>query len=215
MTSLEINNNPPTTNFMDTFEAIEKRRSVKHYDTQHNLTEEEIEKLLSSAILSPTSFNIQNWRFLMVKDPELRKKIRSASWDQAQVTDASLLLVLCADLKAWDKRPERYWKHAPKETRDFLVPAIGPFYEGKDQLQRDEAMRSCGIAAQTLMLSAKAMGYDSNPMIGFDPEKVAEIINLPKDYIISMMLVIGKAIKPAMPRGGQLDLNEVVFTDRF
>ena len=48
---------------------------------------------------------------------------------------------------------------------------MGPFYEGKDQLQRDEAMRSCGIAAQTIMLAAKSMGYDSNPMIGFDPQK--------------------------------------------
>ncbi len=200
---------------MDTFDAIEQRRSVKHYDTKYRLTEKEIEKLLSSAILSPTSFNIQNWRFLIVKDPEIRKKIRSVAWDQAQVTDASLLFVMCADLKAWNKQPERYWKNAPEEARDFLVPAITSFYEGKEHLQRDEAMRSCGIAAQTLMLSAKAMGYDSNPMIGFDPEKVAEIINLPKDYVISMMLVIGKAIKPAMPRGGQLDLKEVVFSDKF
>ena len=76
-------------------------------------------------------------------------------------------------------------------------------------------MRSCGIAAQTLMLTAKSMGYDSNPMIGFDPEKVAEIINLPDDHVISLMMVIGKQIQPAMPRGGQLSLSDVVFTDSF
>ena len=95
------------------------------------------------------------------------------------------------------------------------MPAIGPFYEGKEQLQRDEAMRSCGIAAQTIMLAAKSMGYDSNPMIGFDPQKVAEIINLPKDHVISMLMVVGKQTKPAMPRGGQLPLDNVVFTDKF
>ena len=85
----------------------------------------------------------------------------------------------------------------------------------KTSWQRDEAMRSCGIAAQTLMLTSKAMGYDSNPMIGFDPEKVAEIVNLPEDHIISMMLAIGKQIKPAMPRGGQLELSKTVFVNKF
>ena len=200
---------------MNTFDAIRERRSVKHYDSNHKLSDEEIEQLMSLAVLSPTSFNIQNWRFVLVKNPEIRKKIRSAAWDQAQVTDASLLLVICADLKSWKKNPEQYWKNAPKEAQDFLVPAMGPFYEGKDQLQRDEAMRSCGIAAQTLMLTAKSMGYDSNPMIGFDPEKVAEIINLPDDHVISMIMVIGKQIQPAMPRGGQLPLSDVVFADSF
>lgn len=199
----------------ETFEAIEKRRSIKNFDDTHQFTDKEIEKLLSLGILSPTSFNIQNWRFLVVKDIGLRKKIRSVSWDQAQVTDSSLLLILCADLKAGEKNPQRYWKNASKEVQDFIIPAIQKFYTGNDQLQHDEALRSIGIAAQTLMLAAKSAGYDSCPMIGFDPQKVAELINLPNDHIIGMMLVIGKAKSPANPRGGQLNLDEVVITDRF
>ena len=55
---------------MNTFEAIETRRSVKHYDPKHRMTDKEIEKLLSAAILSPTSFNIQNWRFVSVVDAQ-------------------------------------------------------------------------------------------------------------------------------------------------
>ena len=200
---------------MDTFDAIKERRSVKHYDPNHKFSDEEINQLMSLAVLSPTSFNIQNWRFVIVKDPEIRKQIRSVAWDQAQITDSSLLLVLCADLKSWKKHPEQYWKNAPKEAQDFLVPAIGEFYDGKEQLQRDEAMRSCGIAAQTIMLAAKSMGYDSNPMIGFDSQKVSDIINLPDEHVISMMIAIGKQVKPAMPRGGQLPLDDVVLTDKF
>ena len=199
----------------ETIDVIEKRRAVKHFDENHKFTDKEIEKLLSLAILSPTSFNIQNWRFLVVKDPELRKKIRQVSWNQAQVTDSSLLLVICADLKSWEKEPKRYWKNASKEAQDFLVPAIVNFYKENEQLQRDEALRSVGISAQTLMLAAKSAGYDSCPMIGFDSQKVAELINLPKDFIIGMMLVIGKAKEPANPRGGQLRLEEVAFIDRF
>ena len=76
-------------------------------------------------------------------------------------------------------------------------------------------MRSVGIAGQTLMLAAKAMGYDSCPMIGFDPARVAEIIKLPKDHVIGMIVVVGKALKPANERGGQLPYDEVVFTNSF
>jgi nitroreductase len=200
---------------MDTLTAIEQRRAVKHYDPAHRMTDDEARRLLSLAMLSPTAFNIQNWRFVVVRDPELRRQIRAVAWDQAQVTDASLLIVLCADLKAWERDPARYWRLAPKPVQDFLVPAIGQYYSGREQVQRDEAMRSCGIAAQTIMLAAKAMGYDSCPMDGFDFDAVGKLINLPSDHVIALMVAVGKAIKPAWPRPGQLAYDEVVMTDRF
>lgn len=200
---------------MNTFDAITQRRSVKHYDTSHRMSEEEIERLLSFAVLSPSAFNIQNWRFVVVRDVELRRQIRAVAWDQAQVTDASLFIVLCGDLRSWEKQPERYWRDAPVEVSNFLVPAIDSYYRGNDQVQRDEAMRSCGIAAQTLMLAAKSMGYDSCPMDGFDFEAVGKLINLPDDHVVTMFLTIGKGIQEAWPRGGQLPLDEVVVQDRF
>jgi len=200
---------------MKTEDAIRARRAVKHYDPSHKMTDEEINKLLSLAILSPTAFNIQNWRFVVVSDPELRGKIREVAWDQAQVTDTSLFIVLCADLKSWEKQSERYWTEAPQEVHDFMIPAIDEYYRGKHQVQRDEAMRSCGIAAQTLMLASKSMGYESCPMDGFDFEKVAEIINLPSDHVIAMFVAIGKGTKEAWPRPGQLPLDEVVTNNSF
>ncbi len=201
---------------MDTLQCIEQRRSVKHYDTSFEMPQKDIDRLVELAMLSPTSFNIQNWRFVLVSDAELRSQIRAASWDQAQVTEAQLLFVLCADVKSWSKDPQRYWRNAPEEVQQTLVPMIGQFYEqAGDVVQRDEAMRSCGIAAQTLMLSAKAMGYDSNPMIGFDAQQVAKLIHLPEDHVISMMLVVGKAAKPAQERGGQLATDEVLVHNRF
>jgi nitroreductase len=200
---------------MHTEQAIETRRAVKNYDAEHIMPPEEINELLSLAVLSPTAFNIQNWRFVVVTDAELRKQIREVAWDQAQVTDASLFIVLCADLKAWERRPERYWVNAPKEVQEVMLPAIDDYYRGKDQAQRDEAMRSCGIAAQTLMLAATSMGYESCPMDGFDFDQVAELIDLPADHVIAMFVAIGKGIKEPWPRGGQLDLDEVVIKNKF
>ncbi|MEM6812640.1 MAG: nitroreductase family protein [Pseudomonadota bacterium] len=200
---------------METAQAIRERRAVKHYDASYSMPEEDRQELLELALQAPTSFNIQNWRFVLVEDQEKKQQLREAAWDQAQVTDAAMTFVLCADVKAWDKDPARYWKDAPKEAQDILVPMIQPFYEGKDWQQRDEAMRSVGIVAQTLMLAAKDKGYDSCPMIGFDTDKVAEIINLPDDHVIGMMLVIGKALKPAWPKPGQLPLDDVLKIDSF
>jgi len=179
------------------------------------MTDEEINELLSLAMLSPTAFNLQNWRYVVVNDQELRKQIRALSWDQAQVTDASLFIILCADLKAWEKEPARYWRHASAEVHEFMIPAIDGYYRGKDQVQRDEAMRSCGIAAQTLMLAATSMGYESCPMDGFDFDKVGELVNLPDDHVIAMFVAIGKGVADAWPRPGQLALNEVVVENMF
>ena len=200
---------------METFEAIVQRRAIKQFDPQHQLTEAEIEQLLSLAMLTPTAFNIQNWRFVLVRDPELRQQIRAVAWDQAQVTDASLFIILCADLQAWNKNPERYWRDAPEAIRDFVIPAIDSYYRDKDQVQRDEAMRSCGMAAQTLMLAAKNMGYDSCPMDGFDFEAVAQLINLPADHVIAMFVAIGKGTEGPGPRGEKLPISEVVRNNRF
>ncbi len=200
---------------MDVFETIKARRAVKHFDPEHELSAEETQTIFDMALQSPTSFNIQHWRFVHVTHPETRQAIRAAAWDQAQITEASMLLVLCADLNAWDKNPERYWQNAPREAQDILVPMIKPFYKDKTELQRDEAMRSVGIAAQSIMLTAKGLGYDSCPMIGFDQNAVAEIIKLPSDHTIGMIITIGKGIKPAWPKPGQLEQKAVVIENTF
>lgn len=200
---------------MDIKNTVLNRRAIKHYDPNHKMTAETRKELLELALQSPTSFNVQHWRIVDVQDSALRGKIKEAAWGQAQVTEASLLLVLCADIKAWEKRPERYWQNASDAAREMMVPMIKQFYEGKEELQRDEAMRSVGIIAQTIMLAAQGLGYDSCPMIGFDPLKVGEIIKLPKDHVIGMLVVVGKRTKDAWPKPGQLSLEEVCKVDTF
>ena len=200
---------------MDTLDAINQRRSVKSFDKNYKMTKSEIDRLLELAVLSPTSYNIQNWRFVTVTDQATKDKLSELSHGQQQVSDASLVVILCADLNSWNKEPERYWANIPAEPRNALVESLRNSYRGKPQQQRDEAMRSCGMAAQTIMLAAKSMGYDTCPMKGFDYDAVGNMINLPTDHIISMMVVVGKKAKDASPRGGQLPLSDVVFENKF
>lgn len=200
---------------MDTLEAIRSRRAVRAFDPQQRLSAAEQRELLELAMLSPTAFNLQHWRFLVVEDAELRRQLRAVAWDQPQVTDAGLLVLLCADLASWEKQAARVWQDAPQAVQDALLPAIDGIFRDQAQNQRDEAMRSCGIAAQTLMLAARGMGYDSCPMDGFDFAAVARLVNLPADHCIGLMLAIGRGIAPAAPRIGRLGYDEVVLRDRF
>ena len=200
---------------MNTRETIEARRSVKHFDPDHVMPEDDLAELIRLTKLAPSSFNMQNYRILVVRDPGIREQIRAVAWDQAHVTDASVLFILCADLTAHQENPSTYWTHAPQEVQDILGPMIQPFYEGKDTLIRDEAIRSSALAGMTLMLAAKDMGYDSCPMIGFDGEKVAELINLPQHYALSFMIPVGKQTQPGWERGDRLPDDRVVAYDKF
>jgi len=200
---------------LDVREAIRRRRSIKRFDPDHRLADHEVAELLELARLAPTAFNIQHCRLVVVEDPHLRRELRAASFDQPQVTDASLLVAVCADVMAWDKQPERYWRHVPESVRDQMVRTIRGFYADHEQMQRDEAMRSCGLAAQTLMLAAQGLGYDSCPMDGFDFGTVARLLQLPDDHVLSMFVAVGKPLQPAHPRGGQIPLAEAVLRNRF
>jgi len=200
---------------MELKDVIKLRRSHKAFDPEHKLSTSEIEQLMSLAILSPTAFNIQHWRFLLITDKSLREEIKNVSWGQSQVTDASVLIVLTGDLMAWNKDPARYWKNAPASVSENLVSAISGYYKDKPQVQRDEVMRSCGMAAMNLMLAAKDLGYDSCPMDGFDFDAVAKLLNLPNDHIPTMFIAIGKSIQEPWPRPGQLPIEEVVQYNQF
>ncbi|MBB2203961.1 nitroreductase family protein [Gluconacetobacter takamatsuzukensis] len=200
---------------LDVAASILKRRATKSFDAACRMPDADLDTILGLARRMPTAFNIQNWRFLVVTDPDLRRQIRKVAWDQPQVTDASVLLVLCADIAAWEKAPERYWENAEPGVRDFMVGAIDQYYRGREQVQRDEGMRSCGMAAGAIMLLAESMGYATCPMDGFDFGAVGELIGLPSDHEIVMFVAIGKTAAAPYPTGGIVPDKDIIFRNRF
>ncbi|MCQ4241539.1 nitroreductase family protein [Stutzerimonas stutzeri] len=196
-------------------EAIQSRRAVKAYDSSFQLSREEKDDLLRLALLAPSAFNLQHVRMLEVVDPALRAQIREVGWNQAQMTDASMLVVFCAQVDSWEKNARRVWEGTPAEVQDYMAGAIDNYYRDKPQVQRDETMRSCGLMAQTLMLAARGKGLDSCPMDGFDFEAVGKLIGLPENHVIAMMVAVGKRTVDPKPRVGKLPFEEVVIRDRF
>jgi nitroreductase len=199
---------------MDLQEAIVSRRSVKHYQPGHSLTDDELKQLIGNGMLAPTSFNMQNWHVVAVRDQETKEKIKAAAWNQDQCADCSVVLVLCGDFTA-QHRHARYLRNAPEKLREMFVPLILGAYDGKTQALRDEGCRSVGFVGQNIMLTARAMGYDSCPMIGFDPTKISAILGLDDDHPPLLMITVGKAAKPAQDRPGLMNFEEMVSLDSF
>lgn len=126
-----------------------------------------------------------------------------------------MLVVVSAQLDSWEQNAARVWDGAPEEVKAFMVGAIDGYYRDKPQVQRDEVMRSCGLVAQTLMLAARAKGLDSVPMDGFDFAAVGELIKLPANHVIGLMVAVGKRNVEHKPRVGKLPFAETVLRNTF
>lgn len=200
---------------MNIEEAIQTRRAVKAFDPAYPLSREEKDELLRLALHAPSAFNLQHVRLVEVSDPALRAQLREVGWNQAQMTDASMLVVVCAKLDAWQADLRRVWEGAPEQVQVYMAGAIDDYYRDKPQVQRDETMRSCGLLAQTLMLAARGKGLDSCPMDGFDFDAVARLIKLPANHVIGLMVAVGKRSAEPKPRVGKLPFDERVVRDRF
>ena len=199
---------------MSLLETIKARRAVKHYDPEHRLSDEELRTLITAAALAPSSFNIQNRHLVVVVDREVKRKLQGAAFGQEQVRDASAVFVLTGDLMG-HRNLDRILRNASDSVRERMEPMIAQFYEGNDALLRDEACRSVGLAAMNLMLMARDMGYESGPMIGFDPGQVSEVVGLDEIHPPLMLVVVGKGTREAWPRMGLLDLDEIASVDRL
>ncbi len=200
---------------MDFFELANARHSVRIYEPGLEIGDADLKKIFDTVILSPSSFNIQHWKFVVVREQERKIKLRNLSFGQAQVEQAAAVVLVCGSVNAYLDAAMIY-ADVDEQTREKYVPMIEGAYRDQDALQREEAVRSGSLAAMSLMYAAKALGWDSGPMIGFDAMKVAEMIHLDENTIPVIMVVIGRAKDGQQPaRGYRRPLHEVVKLERL
>ena len=190
-------------------DIVLQRRSIKSYLPDKEISDAELKELMQEVVLSPSSFNLQHWTFIAVRDNSLKEKIQAAAWGQEQVLTCSVLLVVCGKLNAYQDAPEIY-KDTPQGIQEKVLPIIKDFYDGKGQLQRDEAIRSASLAAMILMLAAQNRGWATVPMIGFDPEAVSKLANLRPNYIPAMLMTLGYKKDDPRPRDYRRPIEEIV-----
>jgi len=199
---------------MDFAQILAGRRSVKKFNRGHPISDDTLKSIFESVALAPSSFNLQHWRFVVVRDPAVKAKLRKAAFNQEQLETASAAIVVLGKLSAFRDAP-RIYAETPQAVRDAMLPMIEGMYSASPALQRDEAIRSASLAAMTLMLAAQNVGYATGPMIGFDPAQVSEVIGLDADHVPVMLVVIGKQVGELRPRPFRLPVQEFVRQDSF
>ncbi len=181
---------------MNVSEALKTRVSANAFDTKAQLSTEQITELVELASEAPSSFNTQNWHVIAITDPEVRKKIRAAAWDQAKVTDSAVLFAVLGSTKVVNKLSESMELATSagvvnNEIKDWFETNAAKFYDDQPQLCRDEALRSSSYLAMSLMLAGQEKGYGSGPMIGFDSSEVEKILKVPEHFVVSVLISMG------------------------
>lgn len=195
-------------------ELVQARRSVRDYDLSQPVTDADLKAIFDDVILSPSAFNLQPWTFVVVRETEQKKRLRAASMDQAQVENCSAAIVVCAKLDAHVDAPTIF-AQAPEPMRGRMIGMTAQMYGGNEQFARDEAIRGASLAAMTLMYAAKARGFDTGAMIGFNPQQVAEVAGLTANFVPAMLIVMGRGTPPVTPRGYRKPVAEVVKLERL
>lgn len=195
---------------MEFSDLARARRSVRVYAPDARIDDAELEAIFAEVILSPSSFNLQHWQFVVVRDAARKQTLRGLSYGQAQVEQCAALVLVCGRLDAHEDA-DRIYAAEPAATRDKYVPMITGVYQERAALQREEAIRSGALAAMSLMYAARNRGWDSGPMIGFDAGKVAALLELPPTSVPVMMVTLGRAQADALPpRAYRRPVSEVV-----
>src|SRR5690625_2754749 len=203
---------------MTTFEQLVKeRRSAKNFLPGNPITREELNKIVELVKFGPSAFNLKHPHFLVVMDPEMKEKIKHTAYGQNKIDHASAVIVVTGDKKAYQDAARIHeglmmLGIMSKEEYEAQVNTVHSIYEKRgEQFQLEEAIRNASISAMLFMLAAKDKGWDTCPMIGFDPVAVRELLNIEEQYEIVMMIAVGKEnVANRHPRGYRKPVNEFV-----
>jgi nitroreductase len=197
-------------------ETMLSRSAAKYYDPDATLSDDQISQLVEIGTSAPTSFHLQNWRFIAVRSREAKERLSPIAWSQPPIMEASVTFIICGQLADSSVIPARL---APlvalgvmpeSMVKEWEIPARD-LYMNFPQRQRDEAVRTGTFGAAAIIYAARSMGWGSTPMIGFDADAVHREFNLASNEVPVMLLSIGAersgnwAQKPRRPITEVLD----------
>lgn len=210
---------------MELIQSIQERRSINFFEPGVKIADDTIRELLSLANLAPSSFNLQPWRVVVVKDKERKKALRKCAFDQPKVEEASVVLIIIADPDAVELHGERVlesWAElgylAGEEQKEVSRSMMKQLYGDKTSLTRKIfAAKNAALFAMNLMNAARGLGLETHPMDGFDEAAVKKAFGIPEDKIIPMLVAIGHLKKGVtlLPRAFRRDVEEFTGFDSY
>ena len=200
-------------------QAIMQRRATPSFDGSQ-LPDEDLKKILEAGLRAPSGYNIQPWRFVVVRSEEQKRRLRAASFNQAKVEEASAVIVACGDADGWRSgdleemlrlgreggMPENYAEQAKSTIPNYLSnhPNM-PLWLNRHVM----------LAFTHMLLMAEVLGYDTAPMEGFEEEKVHEVLKLPLSYSVVALLGIGHLKGPDKFYGERFNMARTVFAEEY
>jgi nitroreductase len=206
---------------MDFKDTIRQRRAVNFFDPEKNVTDDQLKAIVTMASQAPSSFNLQPWNLMIIRDADAKARLRKVAWDQPKVTEAPVVLIFLADRDGWrtdHPTPVRNFKEMVSAgsmnegQRDWFNNACRTLYGASDLHQQAFANKNTGFFAMAFMLAAKHLGLDTHPMDGFDHQGVREAFAIPDNFWIPLLMAVGHMHpdKTVMPPKWRKTFEEIV-----
>lgn len=200
-------------------QAIAQRRDTPSFDGAP-IPDADLKKILEAGLQAPSGYNLQPWRFVVVRSAEQKRRLRTASFNQPKVEEASVVIAACGDADGWRKgdleevlrqgcqggMPENYAQQARAAVPNYL--SNHPNFTAW-------LYKQVTIAFTSMMLMAEVLGYDTSPMEGFEEEKVREVLKLPLSYHVVALLAVGRLCGEDKYYGGRFSMGHTVFDEEY
>ncbi|MBH5320434.1 nitroreductase family protein [Paenibacillus sp. GSMTC-2017] len=202
--------------------VLKERRSATKFQLGVELADAELDAIFQLVKFTPSAFNLQHAHYVVVKDEVVKEKVYEAAYKQYKIKTASAVILVLGNMDAYQEVATineglLNLGVLSKQEYDQTVDSVTSFYETRGEtFKREEAIRNASLSAMSFMLAAKDRGWDTCPMIGFDPKAMSEVLNVPDRYVPAMLITIGKEdISAQRPRGYRKPVGEFVSRDTF
>lgn len=208
---------------MDFEQVISQRRSINFFDPEKEVSHEILKKAVELSATSPSSYNLQPWSIIEVRDMEKKTKLRKLAWDQPKVTEAPVILIFLADMEGWKAGNPGFEKNfdgfekagiVKDNQKEWLENTCRNLYGISDARSLAFACKNTGFFAGMFMLAAKSLGLETHPMDGFDLEGVIKEFKIPEKYWVPLIMAVGyrKEGSPDLPFKWRKKYEEIVVS---
>ncbi|WP_439098717.1 nitroreductase family protein [Bacillus weihaiensis] len=201
-----------TTYTEDMMTVLKERTSIRNYDPSVKISKEELSEILSYTTQAPSAWNLQHWHFTVFHSEESKQKLLPVAYNQSQIIESSAIIAILGDLEA-DKNTEAVYSplvdagYMTAEIQENLSKQISGAYTD-NTFARDAAFSNSSLAAMQFMIAAKAKGFDTCAIGGFNKDQFSKEFQIEDRYVPVMLITIGKAVKPAH-KSNRLSLDKV------